>query len=162
MKATIKNVPQDEVEGITAIAHKYNGTVLPMYNCSSTVNGIVATFDKQQDIAGFDITVCDLGYQLDWEDEERKEQTKSKTGIVPRDLRGVNSKGLLARQDNAIYIEADSFDTTWKVLRTRTCGSKATVMFKFVTQQQAKRVGTKIALAIGGHYYDTQDPRQLS
>lgn len=72
-----------------------------------------------------------------------------------------NEAGLLVCCDAAIYVEEDSLDKSWKVLRTRFSGHTATVMFQFATKAQAVRAGADIAKAIGGFFLFTTDPRKI-
>lgn len=71
------------------------------------------------------------------------------------------AKGLLQNhnQDNTIYVSKDSFGTGWSVYKTNVDGCQATQLFIFETKDQALRAGRKIAEAIGGKYYGTNDPR---
>ena len=85
-------------------------------------------------------------------------ELKSKTGIVPRDLRKANSKGLLAECDNQIFIEKGNFGDYWNVLSAKAGSNQATVMFKFKTRDEAMKAADRIAKAIGGGVFSF-DPR---
>lgn len=71
----------------------------------------------------------------------------------------VTKAGLMQGCDDAIFIEKAAFGKNWKVLHTKVGGCQASVMFSFATEHQALQAGRKIAEAIGGQCYGTNDPR---
>lgn len=73
---------------------------------------------------------------------------------------GVNNAGLIRRCDDHIFIDLDTFENNWEVLRTKKGGSQASVMFIFDAEHQALTAALKIAQAIGGTFCGKEDPRK--
>lgn len=69
-------------------------------------------------------------------------------------------KGLVAFQDDAIYIDGDGFERTWSVFKAKKEGSIAIQLFGFETERQTANAGKQIVEAIGGTFYGKIDPRK--
>jgi hypothetical protein len=63
MKALISNVVDDELLMVKQLVKKHNGHYLGR---TPNQHKVVAVFDSEDDIVGFDIEVCDLGYDVRW------------------------------------------------------------------------------------------------
>ncbi|MHC4535465.1 MAG: hypothetical protein ACYS6K_16055 [Planctomycetota bacterium] len=63
MKATIHGVREDELEQVIETVHKFNGQIVCY---AEKYNRVVAKFDNDDDIKGFDIVICDFGYDVEW------------------------------------------------------------------------------------------------
>jgi len=68
--------------------------------------------------------------------------------------------GLTDNSDDSVFINKEFIGKNWQVLSTKVGGNMASVIFVFETEQQALEAARKIATAIGGECYGTNDPRK--
>lgn len=80
MIATIKGVQKNEMPLITALVYRFGGKVIgrtvPLNQLGTDKGQVEVEISGEDEVNGFDIAVCDLGYDVKWDDEKESDKPK--------------------------------------------------------------------------------------